>query len=198
MLAFAAVAQCAPGILAALYWGGASRAGVFWGMLAGFIAWIYLLFLPSLAAGGLSTAQALAPHDVLTWLWPRAIPDYLTLSVFGPGAVACIALNVLILVIVSMRRGVTLQERLAARAFRAPKRPASGPARHHCQGRRPGDGRRAFRRRRRGARRRCRTMRRKIRRTPVKADGRRGSRHAAALRARCSPVRSALPRPGWY
>ena len=33
MLAFAAVAQFAPALFAALYWNGASRAGVFWGML---------------------------------------------------------------------------------------------------------------------------------------------------------------------
>src|ERR1700723_831251 len=52
LLAFAAVAQFVPGILAALYWSGASRSGVFWGMLIGFIAWASLLFLPNLVAGG--------------------------------------------------------------------------------------------------------------------------------------------------
>ena len=51
LLAFAAVAQFAPGVLAALYWNGASRRGVFWGMLSGFLLWGYLLFLPNLLAG---------------------------------------------------------------------------------------------------------------------------------------------------
>src|SRR6202451_3644993 len=49
LLAFAAVAQFAPALFAALYWTGASRGGVFWVMLCGFVAWGYLLFLPNLA-----------------------------------------------------------------------------------------------------------------------------------------------------
>jgi len=111
MLAFAAVAQFAPGILAALYWRGASGAGVFWGMLSGFMVWGYLLFLPNLAAGG---------------LLPRALADYSSLGAVGPRALMALTLNVLVMIIVSARRGVTLQERLAARAFVAPKRPAAG------------------------------------------------------------------------
>jgi Na+/proline symporter len=57
ILAFAAVAQFAPGILAALYSPGASRAGVFWGMFAGFMAWRYLLFLPSVVGAGVLRAE---------------------------------------------------------------------------------------------------------------------------------------------
>jgi Na+/proline symporter len=71
MLSFAAVAQFAPGIFAALYWSGASGAGVFWGMLSGFVAWGYLLFLPNLAAGGL-LPRALADYAVSV-PWDRAL-----------------------------------------------------------------------------------------------------------------------------
>jgi PAS domain S-box-containing protein len=123
LLAFAAVAQFAPGILAALYWGGASRAGVFWGMFAGFIAWGYLLFLPNLVAGGVLPSQAFAPPDALAWLWPRAVADYSSLGVVSPAALASLTLNVVILVMASMLRGVTLQERRAARVFAALMRP---------------------------------------------------------------------------
>jgi PAS domain S-box-containing protein len=111
MLSFAAVAQFAPGIFAALYWSGASGAGVFWGMLTGFITWTYLLFLPNLEAGG---------------LLPHALADYASLGASGPRAMLALALNVVVMVVVSARSGVTLQERLAARAFVAPKRPATG------------------------------------------------------------------------
>jgi PAS domain S-box-containing protein len=111
MLSFAAVAQFAPGIFAALYWSGASGAGVFWGMLSGFITWAYLLFLPNLAAGG---------------LLPHALAGYSSVGAVGPPALLALALNVLVMLIVSARQGVTLQERLAARAFVAPKRPAAG------------------------------------------------------------------------
>jgi len=100
LLAFAAVAQFAPGVLAALYWNGASRTGVFWGMLSGFLLWGYLLFLPDLLAGRSGAV--------------------------GPGELLALTTNVVVMVTVSLRRGVTLQERLAARTFVAPKRPMAG------------------------------------------------------------------------
>jgi Na+/proline symporter/signal transduction histidine kinase len=122
MLSFAAIAQFAPGLLAALYWRGASRAGVFWGMLAGFLVWGYLLFLPNLVAGGVLSGSGLAPHQALAWLWPRAAVYYSSRGIFGPIALAALALNVLILVAASLLRGVSLQERRAARVFAASKR----------------------------------------------------------------------------
>jgi PAS domain S-box-containing protein len=128
MIAFAAVAQFAPGILAALYWEGAARAGVFWGMFAGFIAWGYLLFLPNLIAGGLLPSQDFAPPESLAWLWPHAVMGYSSLGAAGFGAFASLTLNVVILVTVSLSRGLTLQERRAARAFATPKAPMVGLA----------------------------------------------------------------------
>jgi len=122
LLAFAAAAQFAPGIIAALYWPGASRAGVFWGMFVGFLAWGYLLFLPNLVAGGVLQSQNFAPPEALTWLWPRAVADYSSLGGAGPGAFAALTLNIAILVFTSLIRGVSLQERSAARVFAAPKR----------------------------------------------------------------------------
>ena len=47
LMAFAAVAQFAPGLIGGLYWRGASRRGVEAGMLLGFATWIYTLLLPS-------------------------------------------------------------------------------------------------------------------------------------------------------
>jgi len=117
MLAFAAVAQFAPGILAALYWGGASRAGVFWGMFAGFLAWAYLLFLPSLVAGGVLHAQQFLP---------MGIADGTLLGASSFGGLLALGLNVVILVAASSLHGVSLQQRRAARAFATPKPPVSG------------------------------------------------------------------------
>jgi len=128
MLAFAAVAQFAPGILAALYWSGASRAGVFWGMLSGFVAWGYLLFLPNLIAGGLLSDAPPGNLHALRWLWPQALTDYSSLGDVGPGALAALALNVMVVVLVSMRRPATLQERMSARAYVVPYRSASTAA----------------------------------------------------------------------
>lgn len=114
LTAFAAFAQFAPAVIAALYWGGASRVGVFWGMLSGFLAWIYLVFLPNLVAGGVSIGA-------LRWLWPRAIAHNSSLGAYA--LVVPLILNVVILVVISVLRSATLQERHLARMFGAPRRP---------------------------------------------------------------------------
>jgi PAS domain S-box-containing protein len=126
LLAFAAAAQFAPGLLAALYWNGASRTGVFWGMLSGFLLWGYLLFLPNLLAGGLITSVDFAPSPSLIWIWPHALIDFLGWGAVGPGALLALSVNVIVMVTVSLRRGVSLQERLAARTFLVPKLPMAG------------------------------------------------------------------------
>src|SRR5580658_6043430 len=126
LLAFAAVAQFAPGLLAALYWNGATRIGVFSGMLSGFLLWGYLLFLPNLLAGGLITSREFAPSPSLVWLWPHALVDPLSWGAIGPAALLALAVNVIVMVTVSLHRGVTLQESLAARTFLVPKGPTAG------------------------------------------------------------------------
>jgi PAS domain S-box-containing protein len=127
LLAFAAVAQFAPALFAALYWSSASRAGVFWGMLTGFIAWGYLLFLPNLAAGGSASwpnVLGLLPHDLYDATGGDAV---------GTRALLALSLNIIVMLIVSARRGATLKDLLAARAFVAPKQPAVGLPAINCK-----------------------------------------------------------------
>jgi len=133
LLAFAAVAQFAPALFAALYFSGASRAGVFWGMLSGFAAWAYLLFLPNLAAGGIVAARGLVLWpEALGWL-PHSLIDASRADTVGPRALLALSLNVVVMLAVSARRRATLQERLAARAFAAPKQPTIGLATINCK-----------------------------------------------------------------
>jgi PAS domain S-box-containing protein len=132
LLAFAAVAQFAPALFAALYWPSASRAGVFWGMLSGFIAWGYLLFLPNLAAGGIVAAQGFAAWPNLLGWMPRSLADAAAGDAVGPRAMLALSINILVMLTVSARRGATLQERLAARTFLAPKQAAVGLAAINC------------------------------------------------------------------
>jgi len=93
MLAFAAVAQFAPAILAGLYWRGATREGVFIGLLVGYAVWIYALLLPTFGAGVTTDMPLLA------------------------GAALAVAANALSMLAVSRLRGVTLRERMTATAF---------------------------------------------------------------------------------
>ncbi|MCU0256973.1 MAG: hypothetical protein MUF60_09520, partial [Vicinamibacterales bacterium] len=104
LLAFAAVSQFAPAILAGLYWRGATREGVFWGLASGYVIWIYALLLPTL---GVDTAAA---------------P-----SLLGGAAIA-LGVNVFVLVVISRARGVSLRERMTAQAFLRGALPAPGVA----------------------------------------------------------------------
>ena len=49
LLSFAAIAQIAPAFLGGLFWRRGTARGAAAGMVVGSLAWLYLLFLPSLA-----------------------------------------------------------------------------------------------------------------------------------------------------
>jgi len=66
LLSFAAIAQMAPAVLGGLWWHRANARGAIAGMLAGFFAWAYLLFVPSL--GGPDNAHVASA--VLNFLLP--------------------------------------------------------------------------------------------------------------------------------
>jgi len=104
LLAFAAVAPFAPAILAGLYWRGATRMGVFWGLATGYLVWIYTLLLPTFGAGPLAGTPLLV------------------------GAALATGANVLVLGVVSRLRGVSLRERMSATAFLRGGLPVPGVA----------------------------------------------------------------------
>lgn len=125
LLAFAAVAQFAPPILAGLYWRRASRTAVFWGLMTGFGIWVYALLLPNFAAGGLIGASVVAangPWDLL-WIDMQAWLGLTHLSPAGRGALLALAGNVVVLVGFSLLARTTLRDRLAATAFIRPALP---------------------------------------------------------------------------
>ena len=113
LLAFAAVVQLAPAIVAALYWRGASRRGVAIGLLAGFAVWAWALLLPAMLHVG-SWRQEAWPG--LGWLPLQHAGDDPLLS----GTLWSLLVNVGCLVVVSLRWRPTLEERLHAALFVAP------------------------------------------------------------------------------
>jgi PAS domain S-box-containing protein len=64
---------------------------------------------------------------------PHSLTDAASGEAVGPRALLALSLNVLVMVVVSARRGASLQERLAARAFVAPKQPAVGLHAINCK-----------------------------------------------------------------
>ena len=111
-LALAAVAQFAPAIIAAVYWPGASRAGVAGGLATGFIIWIYTLLIPAIVSdGGTPTWLTEGPFG-LAWLRPGELfglnmPNALTNGVFWS-----LAMNLAVMVALSLRYRPAIGERL--------------------------------------------------------------------------------------
>ncbi len=114
LLAFSAVAQFAPALVAALYWRGASRRGVAIGLLGGFAVWAYTLLLPELSRSGQWLLEG--PFG-WSWLRPQAL---FHLDGWDPVMHATfwsLLINVGCLVFISLRFRPSLEERLHAAMF---------------------------------------------------------------------------------
>jgi PAS domain S-box-containing protein len=129
LLAFAAVAQFAPAIVTGLYWRGATREGVFWGLATGFAVWTYTLLLPNLLAGGVIGWPLFeqGPWGI-AWLRPQSLFGIEVMSPVMRGAMLALALNVTVLAVVSKLRGVSLRDRMAATSFLRGGMPVAGVA----------------------------------------------------------------------
>ena len=125
LLAFAAVAQLAPAIVAALYWRGASRRGVAIGLVAGFAVWAYTLLLPAMLHVG--SWQQDGPLG-LGWLGPQAPFHFGGSDPLLHGTLWSLLVNVACLVFVSLRWRPSLEERLHAALFVAPHAASRGGA----------------------------------------------------------------------
>jgi Na+/proline symporter/signal transduction histidine kinase len=111
-IAFAAITQLAPAMLGALYWKQANRRGVFAGLTAGALLWLYTLVLP-LVAQRMGWPLGLFPG--LNWLasQPLGLPiDPLTL-----GVVLSLAGNWLVFALVSLLSRTRVSEHWQASRF---------------------------------------------------------------------------------
>jgi Na+/proline symporter/CheY-like chemotaxis protein/anti-sigma regulatory factor (Ser/Thr protein kinase) len=136
LLAFAAVAQFAPPMLAGLYWSGASRVGAIGGLCTGFAVWGWTLLLPALAgAGWISGGWMVEGPFGVEWLRPRAL---FGLSGWDPvthGAVLSLLFNIGALILLSLRYRPGLGERLRAQPFIDPWRERPSAASGELHGR---------------------------------------------------------------
>ncbi|MFC6840953.1 hybrid sensor histidine kinase/response regulator [Xanthomonas theicola] len=127
LMAFAAVAQFAPGLIGGLYWRGASRKGVETGMLLGFGTWIYTLLLPALTQAGWLAPQWL--HDGpfgISWLRPQQLFGMRGWDPLAHGTFWSLLVNVGAMMLVAARWRPGLDERMRAAPFLEPysQRPA--------------------------------------------------------------------------
>ncbi|MHC6217015.1 hybrid sensor histidine kinase/response regulator [Stenotrophomonas acidaminiphila] len=127
LMAFAAVAQFAPGLIGGLYWRGASRRGVGTGMAVGFALWIYTLLLPALSYGGwLDVGLVERGPFGIGWLRPEQLFGLRGWDPLTHGTFWSLLLNSATMLLVSMRWRPGVAERLRVAPFLEPyaRRPA--------------------------------------------------------------------------
>ena len=121
LMAFAAVAQFAPGLIGGLYWRGASRRGVEFGLLVGFATWIYTLLLPALSSSGHFDHAWLheGPFGV-QWLRPQQLFGLSGWDPLTHGTFWSLLLNSSVMMLVSARWRPSVDERLRIAPFLDP------------------------------------------------------------------------------
>ncbi|KAF1685674.1 hybrid sensor histidine kinase/response regulator [Pseudoxanthomonas broegbernensis] len=121
VMAFAAVAQFAPGLIGGLYWRGASRRGVEFGLLVGFATWLYTLLLPALSDSGLFQARWMHEGPFgLGWLRPQQLFGLSGWDALTHGTFWSLLLNSAVLMVVSVRGRPGVDERLRIAPFLDP------------------------------------------------------------------------------
>jgi Na+/proline symporter/signal transduction histidine kinase len=116
LLSFAAMAQIAPASLGGLFWRRGTARGAIAGMMAGSLAWFYLLLLPSIRPEqALSSFLAHGPLAI-AWLSPAALVAFAPNALVG-GVALSLAANVVAFVAFSLIRQPSALERAQASAF---------------------------------------------------------------------------------
>jgi len=114
LIAFCAVAQLGPALVAGLYWRGAHRHGAFAGMAGGFLVWVVVFLLPSLTETDWAASTPLLGMEGALWGIGDGV-DALT-----RGAFWSLSLNALLLVGVSLLARAGERDREQAEAFVGP------------------------------------------------------------------------------
>jgi len=117
LLSFAAIAQLAPAFFGGLFWRQATARGAMGGMLVGFAAWAYTLFLPSFLEGNPAGVMLLQHGPLgIEALRPQALLGA-DLPPLLHGVLWSLSLNILAYVFLSLARRPSAIEHLQADLF---------------------------------------------------------------------------------
>src|SRR6185369_10056905 len=117
LLSFAAIAQFAPAFFGGLIWRRATASGAIGGIVAGFAVWAYTLLLPWIIEAGWVPRTVLTDGPLgLSFLSPKAL-FYLQMDPLSHGVLWSMAVNVLVIVVVSRVKAPEPVERLQAQVF---------------------------------------------------------------------------------
>lgn len=125
LLAFAAIAQFAPAMIASLYWNGGTAKAARMGLTLGFLVWFYTLLLPSLIQAGLIESQLLSMGLFgIDWLKPQQLFGF-DLDPLSNGVFWSLLANGGVFYLHSRFGRQSLTEREQAAAFVSPGRSSS-------------------------------------------------------------------------
>lgn len=123
LLAFSAVAQFAPALIGGLYWRGASRQGVYAGLIAGFVMWSYTLLWPTVLRSLPVPYQDFAQHILLSGpmhlyaLRPEALLGFQSFAPLTHGVLWSLGLNMMLYIWVSRLYRPSIAEQIQAESF---------------------------------------------------------------------------------
>ncbi|MEM6723301.1 MAG: sensor histidine kinase, partial [Bacteroidota bacterium] len=111
LISFAGVAQFAPALFIGLYWKQATKAGAFYGLLAGFLVWAFCLPVATLAEVGIISDHILSEGLWgISWLKPYALFGFDGTDPISHGAFWSLLVNTLIFVWVSLFSKISPEE----------------------------------------------------------------------------------------
>ena len=118
LISFVGVAQVAPAMMGVLFWRGATRTGAALGLIAGFLVWVYALFLPSFGGALLMPASVIAEGPWgISWLRPQALFGVAGLDPVVHALLWSLAVNATLFVAGSIASFPVPLERLQGAAF---------------------------------------------------------------------------------
>ncbi|MDX1757641.1 MAG: PAS domain-containing hybrid sensor histidine kinase/response regulator [Marinobacter sp.] len=117
LLSFVAAAQFGPALVGGILWRQGNHTGAFWGLVAGFLMWIYTMLIPALASTGwLNDTLVQQGLWGLTWTRPTALLG-MELDSVSHGIVWSLGINTLTYVALSLLTRQRVREKIQIASF---------------------------------------------------------------------------------
>ncbi|MDC0663865.1 hybrid sensor histidine kinase/response regulator [Marinobacter sp. SS21] len=117
LLSFVAAAQFGPALVGGILWRQGNHTGAFWGLVAGFVVWIYTMLIPALASTGwLSDTLIQEGLWGINWIRPTALLG-VELDSVSHGIIWSLGVNTLTYIVLSLLTRQRVREKIQIASF---------------------------------------------------------------------------------